>query len=473
MKLKIILIILLSLVLFSINYGVKKFYIEKEILNSQKDNQELIENSKKNIFYISDIIYNVIIDDEIVNILSLKNRELIRKKLKQLLQNKYDFLKTKHVLQIHFYSPDKTSLFRFHKEEAYGDYLGDIRESMNRAFKELKPVHSFEMGRVIDGFRTVFPIMKDKKLIGGVEISFSFDIFREFIGNNYFLVLNKSLVNNTIFENDRINYVDYPLDKEYLITKKEFLNGKFCRLREFKDEVSSINGAKLYMKNGEYYLLDTILLKDLLNQNFGKIIYFAKSTDIKYVMSEYVKYNYMIIVLTILSLLTIYFYEKLQVQTKLASKDELTKTLNRRGCNQEIKVRIPKDLYASLIIFDIDFFKNVNDKYGHDVGDEVLKEVSNIVFTSIRANDIFCRIGGEEFVIYLSNAKLKDAKRVAQNIRKLIEGYKFRFVGHVTISMGVTEKFLSDDLDTLIKRADSALYRAKNLGRNRVQSDKI
>jgi len=469
LKLKIGFIVVFSMILFFLNYEVKNFYIEKDILNLQKDNKELIFKAQKDVFYVSDIIYHLIINDKVIDAISSKNRA----KLKELLQDKFNFLKTKHISQLHFYLKDKTSFIRFNKENRYGDYLGNIRESINKAFKESKPVYGFEIGRVTSGFRAVFPIFKDKKLIGGVEIAFSFDVFRKLIGENYFLLLNKKVVDKTIFKDERKKYVSYPLDKNYLISKEDFLNGKFENIKKFGNAICSINEVKLYKKDKDYYVLDSILIKNFSNKEFGRILYLEKSKDIKYLFKEYEKYNILIIIFAFFSVMILFFYDKIQTQTSLAEKDELTKLLNRRGCNHKIKEKINSDLDASLIMFDIDFFKKINDKYGHDVGDEVLEKISQLVSNKVRRSDVLCRVGGEEFLIYLPNAKLKQAKRVAQNIRKTIESYQFDKVGKVTISMGVTEKLLSDNLDTLMKKADLALYRAKELGRNRVQSNKV
>jgi len=120
---------------------------------------------------------------------------------------------------------------------------------------------------------------------------------------------------------------------------------------------------------------------------------------------------------------------------------------------------------------DVDHFKNFNDTYGHQVGDIVLKSVSMVMKNSVRALDIVARYGGEEMIILLRGSPLKDAANVADKIRKNIEScivkdqtqsYK------VTISMGVSTFEKDDNVDSIIKRADDALYVAKKTGRNRI-----
>lgn len=127
----------------------------------------------------------------------------------------------------------------------------------------------------------------------------------------------------------------------------------------------------------------------------------------------------------------------------------------------------------SLIVFDIDFFKKINDQFGHSAGDYVLKELARIITTKLtRSEDFFARYGGEEFVIILINNPLKSAMEVAERIRTTIQGTTFQYDGRVipvTISIGVGMR-LHDETswDAFFKRADEALYMSKQGGRNRV-----
>jgi len=119
------------------------------------------------------------------------------------------------------------------------------------------------------------------------------------------------------------------------------------------------------------------------------------------------------------------------------------------------------------IMLDIDFFKKINDTYGHLVGDDVLIAMSKLIKSHIRERDLFARWGGEEFVLSFDVDRQKGME-IANHLRTSINAYKFDVVGNVTCSCGVTEFERNDTVDTLIKRADMALYNAKNSGRNRV-----
>ncbi len=124
----------------------------------------------------------------------------------------------------------------------------------------------------------------------------------------------------------------------------------------------------------------------------------------------------------------------------------------------------------SIIFFDLDYFKDVNDNFGHLAGDEVLEKITEIVAKANRSADIFARYGGEEFIILTPETSLSGALVHAERLRNDIEQYEFQGVGHISSSFGVTEfNAEKDDVDSLLERADKALYMAKEYGRNRVE----
>ena len=153
---------------------------------------------------------------------------------------------------------------------------------------------------------------------------------------------------------------------------------------------------------------------------------------------------------------------------KKAYTDALTGILNRRGLFEYIKTKVLEYKYA-IVIIDIDKFKFVNDTHGHDVGDEVLKHLSNLLSKNIRKNDICARWGGEEFVLIIKRLKIEEVQNIAEKLRKDIEKEKFPVVGKVTASFGVSNfKNNKQTFEDVFKNADNALYKAKENGRNRV-----
>ncbi len=158
---------------------------------------------------------------------------------------------------------------------------------------------------------------------------------------------------------------------------------------------------------------------------------------------------------------------------KLATIDKLTSIYNRYKTDLslhsqiEISKRYKRPL--SLIFFDIDFFKKVNDSYGHKAGDMVLSKLCEIVSRSVRKSDIFGRWGGEEFLIILPETTEDEAISLAEKLRQKIEKYTFDKVKNITCSFGVTNYKNGDNSETIMMRVDKQLYKAKQNGRNRIE----
>ncbi len=150
------------------------------------------------------------------------------------------------------------------------------------------------------------------------------------------------------------------------------------------------------------------------------------------------------------------------------------KTYFNNSCSFEVKKSKLRGEPLSLILFDLDHFKHLNDNYGHDAGDYVLKELADVIRAGgARDQDIFARYGGEEFVILLPKTNLKHAFEIAERLRRLIESHDFKYENKslpVTASIGVADyrRGVNNGTD-LFKRADKAVYLAKEAGRNQVQ----
>ncbi|MDD5373402.1 MAG: diguanylate cyclase [Sulfurimonas sp.] len=158
----------------------------------------------------------------------------------------------------------------------------------------------------------------------------------------------------------------------------------------------------------------------------------------------------------------------------MASTDPLTGLYNRNKFLElylsSYKTMAERDNSMSLIIIDIDYFKKINDAYGHNVGDEVLVKISQELQKTLRNIDIVCRWGGEEFVILLPATDIDNALFLAEKLRVHIEELNIDKIGRVTASFGVTRVVKDDDLRSIIERADKALYEAKASGRNCVKA---
>ena len=180
-----------------------------------------------------------------------------------------------------------------------------------------------------------------------------------------------------------------------------------------------------------------------------------------------------------------YYSEKLRRDLESSFEKAITDTLtglyNRRYLESHLDTLIGESGKdngpLTLLIFDIDYFKSVNDTHGHEVGDEVLKEFARRIKKNVRANDLACRIGGEEFVVVMPETDIAFAHSIAERLRQQVAEKPFvigdgRLSLDVTVSIGMTETVSPDETsNTVLSRADQALYRAKSGGRNRVVAE--
>lgn len=156
----------------------------------------------------------------------------------------------------------------------------------------------------------------------------------------------------------------------------------------------------------------------------------------------------------------------------LAMNDQLTGLMNRRSFDVLARARLAqdqqRDMATAFIMIDIDHFKNINDRHGHETGDVVLKAISEAIRDNFRSTDLVCRWGGEEFLCYLPGADLHIALQLAGRLRERVEHTRLILDLQVTVSAGIALLTPTDTLEDVIRRADERLYQAKRSGRNRV-----
>lgn len=216
----------------------------------------------------------------------------------------------------------------------------------------------------------------------------------------------------------------------------------------------------IYQKN--LYLSLTAIVHNYYKQSHNMIKslnHFIQAINKTNVILEITIFLFAILIVLVYILYSI----KEQIKT-ISLKDPLTNSFNRRYFFEEIK-KLPKCVH-SLIMVDLDHFKIINDTYGHEMGDYVLKETINIINNNIRKNDIIIRWGGEEFIILLKNVDRYKALEIAEILRKKIASFNFNGI-KITASLGIKEikdKITNEDLKTL----DNALYLSKRKGRNKV-----
>jgi len=249
------------------------------------------------------------------------------------------------------------------------------------------------------------------------------------------------------------------------------------KLSQFKEKHNRL--AYLFLENEDFFIPNGVgdqdWIKDIQKLENSKRIVSMMNIDLFTPQAFLVSIKnvkdtfHTIIIFTEITNIAI---EKKEYKQK-AFTDELTNIYNRAYFNEELSRQIltykRKKILFCFIILDIDKFKDFNDTYGHQVGDDILISLSKLINKYTRVTDTFARWGGEEFVKILPNTNIDEAMRVAEFLRDKIENHIFNDGLKVTCSFGVSQFMQNDNQETLMKRADDALYKAKENGRNRVE----
>ena len=261
--------------------------------------------------------------------------------------------------------------------------------------------------------------------------------FGEFLALSYIIVRPVSVISNSL--NNGIDENGKIVAKVPVISNDEF--GQLATL--FNQLSSQLNEANERLQS-KVYIADKELIKT--NRQLQK-----QSEDLKLIG---------------------------QNLKKMSVTDELTGLFNRRRFDELMKSEMDMShRYGdsnSILIIDIDYFKKINDEYGHPCGDSVLKDISGLLKSKFRKTDILCRIGGEEFVALCKRADKQAAMGIAENLRKMVEDFTMRYGDEeikLTISIGIstiTSASTDRDRDNLYRYADIALYHSKDNGRNRI-----
>lgn len=282
----------------------------------------------------------------------------------------------------------------------------------------------------------------------------------------------------------KYNFNVYFTDKKGNVVLSENENkhiGKVKNIKELNllDKGALVENSKLieYTKQGKNYILNTKYIKELKLYLFveAEVDMFTKELEKTFYANLLISLFITAIIILII-LYTIKSYNK--KLENLASYDTLTGLPNRRNFNEyfekSLKLFKRDKSPRSIIFFDLDNFKMVNDTYGHLVGDNVLKRIAVILNLQIRDCDSISRWGGEEFLILLNDSNLEQTFQVAEKLRLSFENdleLKGMVKESVTASFGVTTFKEDDTIDKVISRADHGLYAAKNSGKNRVEKE--
>lgn len=365
-----------------------------------------------------------------------------------------------------------------------------------------------EMGKYIAGeitFRELQEYIQPKYEDGASVLKHLLAAYR-FVGDN--LVSNygadySTLINNLNFSEGEESSLKITKDQKYIIVRSAIQDEQGPKLgsdyivydlRDIMTELNQLNSEGINynisssLDTAESGIINgkVIEVRSLLDTDY----YLKAETSSALIYEEISSISYKIMLILLVAILIISLVvtkflhtasdkvveslrKELQEKTRLSETDKMLGIFNRAKFNDELEREMARDERydnsLSLIMIDIDYFKEFNDNYGHQVGDEILKKFVSIVKEKIRKHDILARYGGDEFMIICPETELEDAEILAERLNDAIDSYNCEQNNDLSCSFGVAEfKPTQDDKDSLIKRVDRALYNAKKQGRNRV-----
>ncbi len=426
-----------------------------------------------------------------------RDREDVRHELYHLLRDDYTLMTEYDFRQLHFHRPNGDSFLRFHAREQYGDNLLSVRETVRLANEEKRYVFGFEEGRIFNGYRFVYPLIRGEEHLGSVEVSVSLGSLITVMGELYpeadlNFVIQEEVVRSTVFDNNQDNYAPAPFFPGFLLDQAI----EDERLAVDRGQLSFLDASVIYNtvtaekgrieawesfntiidEGGRQYLINFLVVENVSSEPVAYLVGISIIDSSNIFSSDQVSRDLVLVTLLVLMfLVSTLVYDVKQKQLKrMATTDKLTGLYNRH-CMVELFDREVEryQRYSSpfsVIMLDVDHFKDINDRFGHNAGDRILKEIGKVLRETVRRQDAVSRWGGEEFLILLPETGLQEAGAVANRMRRAMEEHPFLDLAPVTASFGVATIADQGEVgwEAMVHEADENLYRSKQNGRNQV-----
>jgi len=415
---------------------------------------------------------------------AMEEKETLRKQLADILDPYYWNLMKYNFRQLHFHLNDTTSFYRFHRPERWGDDLTGIRPTITAVGKTRQPVKGFEEGRIFNGYRYVFPLFHESVFSGTVEVSTSMNAIIESLNKLYerpvqFLLLTE-VMKTKVFTEEQKQYTPWKLSDLYVLdpaNQQEVFEAEQFTDREKIRIMSSLSPGPQSAFSLHTLNFDTLVFLPIRNFEGKPVAVLVTMMDDQAFLTT--RRSFILSLFLIFSLVILLIYLAVQIERShtrldyIASYDSLTGVFSRRSFLR----RLDEDLQRctryrtplSLIYFDIDYFKEINDTYGHAEGDCVLREFCKTVQSRLRGTDYFGRLGGDEFIAVLPGTDRTGAEKLAQIMYSKLKSTPLCRTGIISCSMGVGEAGAAcDSAEHLIHQVDQALYASKRNGRDRI-----
>ncbi len=489
---------IITVVWLAVLYGINQDYHDNADKFKEVRSQLMarsIESVTSSYEQFSNFIFETIVNTEdVTNMMAQANeaseeeKAILREQLYEDFETIYHISNQYEFRQLHFHLKDGESFLRMHAKDKFGDPLFDIRESVRLANEEQQYITGFEEGRIFNGYRFVYPLFHESVHVGSVEVSISLKSIVNILNEMYpstviGFILDRDVMEATVFSDEQSHYRlaavsdEYVIDKEIYdtqlsINQRLFNHPAFFKL--YQQTISphlplkqSFTGRFNYQ--GQDYVVIYLATENIEGRPIGYYSFVLPTDEFTPIVSSR---NVTVITATVIYLLMavlLYIlYQRQQAILTLATQDPLTGLYNRHRFSQLVTKQLKENKPHALMILDIDHFKRVNDTFGHNVGDDILVELANLMKKTLTNGEIFARHGGEEFVVFFPHTALAHAKVVADTLKHAVETTSFTTVGQVTISIGLTNAVANDSLIEIVERADQALYDAKRNGRNQV-----
>jgi diguanylate cyclase (GGDEF)-like protein len=355
--------------------------------------------------------------------------------------------------------------------------IENIKESLNKTRTELQIAEKavkrkvYDLHNLVEASNDIYSILNFRQLInsalltviGQVGVQSAFVLMYDQSKRSYSQVFQKG------FKNKEIQKLTFKIDSPLVKYFTKYSAPVYIRQLAVQDEF------KTYVKKLEelgIFIIAPIIFADRVQ---GVLATREKHYGSEFTQTDFELFHVLVNIISI-SIENAQHYEEIR---NLSLTDEMTKLHNYRSFISRLKEELNRakrnQSHVSLVILDIDHFKNYNDTLGHQAGDEALREVGKVLRKTVRDEDIVSRYGGEEFCVIFPGIAKQEIKHLGDRIRQRIEAHKFykekvQPVGQLTISLGgATYPDDASDIHDLIQKADEALYKAKHLGRNQMQ----